>query len=109
MGGYTTVWRYWTLRLVAPSLSVDVSMFCLSVVPVVAVGVAYHAFVSRLLVYQEPCDRRLLVESVVFPTEPPPGTQGWAEILLTGGGAAQNRDSQALRTPCSCWDSVLCA
>ena len=71
-------------------------------------GVACHAFVSRLLVPQEPCDHWLLVESVVLPTEFPPGAQGGAAIAVTRGGAAQNRDFQALRTPFSCCDSVLC-
>ena len=82
-------------------------MFWSSVVPVVAGGVVCHPCVSRIIVLREPCDRRLLVESVVFPTESPPGAQGGAEILVTGGGAAQNRDFQALKTSCSCWDSVL--
>ena len=51
-------------------------MFWSSVVPVVAGGVAFHAFVLRLLVPRETCDRQLLVDSVVFPTEFPPGIQG---------------------------------
>ena len=51
-------------------------MFWSSVVPVVAGGVVCHAFVLRLLVPQEPCDRRLLVKRVVFPTEFPTGAQG---------------------------------
>ena len=84
-------------------------MFCSSVLPVVAGGVVCHAFVLQLLVPQEPCDLRLLVKIVVFPTEFPPVAQGMAAILVTGGDAVQNRDFQALKTPCSCWDSVLCA
>ena len=92
-----------------PPCQLVVSMFWSSVVPVVISGVACHAFVSRLLVPREPFDLRLLVESVVLPTEFPPGAQGGSEISVTGSGAAQNQDFQALRTPCSCWDSVLCA
>ena len=84
-------------------------MFWSSVVPVVAGGVVCHGFVLRLLVPREPCDCRLLAESMVFPTEFLPGAQGGAEILVTGGGAAQNQDFQELKTSCSCWDSVLCA
>ena len=48
-------------------------MILSSVVPVVAGGVVFHAFVLRLLVPRDPCDLRLLVESVVFPIEFPPG------------------------------------
>ena len=77
-------------------------MFWSSVVPIVAGGVFCHAFVLRILGLQEPCDRRLLVESVVFTTELPPDAQDLAVILVTWGGAAQNRDFQALKTPCSC-------
>ena len=77
-------------------------------VPVVAGSVVCHAFVLLIIVPWESCDLRLLVESVVFPTEFPPGAQGGAAIAVTRGGAAQNRDFQALRTPFSCCDSVLC-
>ena len=38
---------------------------------VVAGGVVCHTLMSRLLVPREPCELRLLVEIVVFPTEPP--------------------------------------
>ena len=58
-----------------------------------------HVLVSRLHVTWVPWDLWLLVESVVFPTEPPPGSQGGAAILVTGGWAAQNLDFQAFRTP----------
>ena len=68
-----------------------------------------HVLVSRLHVTWVPWDLRLLVESVVFPTEPPPGAQGGAAILVTWGWAALNLDFQALRTPCLCEESVLCA
>ena len=62
-------------------------------------GMVCHVLVSRICVPQVPWDLRLLVESVVFPTEPPPGAQGGSAISVTGGWAAQNQDSQALRTP----------
>ena len=61
-----------------------------------------HDFVLQLLVTQEPWDRRILVESVVFPTESPPSDQWGAAILVTGGGEVQNRDFRTLKTPCSC-------
>ena len=81
MGGYTTVWRHWTLGLVAPSLSAYFLGVLVSVVPIVAGGVVCHDFVSRLPVPQEPWDIRLLVESVVFPTDFPllskAGLQSW--------------------------------
>ena len=64
-------------------------------------GVVFHVFLSRICVPRVPWDRQLLVESVVFSTDPPPGAQGGAAILVTGGWAAQNLDFQALRTPCS--------
>ena len=62
-------------------------MFWSSLVPVVAVGVVFHDFLSRILVPREPCDRRLLVKSVVFPTDFTPDAQGGAAISVTGGGA----------------------
>ena len=92
-----------------PPCQFMVLMFWSSVVPVVAGGVVCHNFVSQILVPQEPCDSRILVESVVFPTEFPPGAQGGAIILVTGGGAAQNRYFQVLETPYLLWDGVLCA
>ena len=67
-----------------------------------------HVLVSRICVLQVPWDIWLLVESVVFPTEPPPGAQGVAANSLTGGWAAQNLDLQALRIPYLCEKSVLC-
>ena len=72
-------------------------------------GVICHGFESLLLVPREPCDRRLCVESVVFPTDPPPGVQGGDDISDTGWVYAQMRDDHALRMPCSCRDIVLCA
>ena len=78
-------------------------MFWLSAGPVVASGV------SRLSVPWEPCDCWLLVDSVVFHADFPPDAQMGSEILVTGGGVAQNRDFQALKTPYSCGESVLCA
>ena len=62
-------------------------------------GVVCQVFVSRLRVLQVPWDLLLLVESVVLPTEPPPGAQWGAAISVTGGWAVQNLDFQALRTP----------
>ena len=84
-------------------------MFWSSVGSIVAGGVVCHNFVSRLFVLWEPWDLQLLVESVVFPTKSPPGDQWGAAILVTGGGAAQNRDFQALKMPCLYEESVLCA
>ena len=69
-----------------------VPMFWSSVGSVVAGGVVCHALVLQILVPREPWDFRLLAESVVLPTEPPPGAQGGALILVTGGGAAHNQD-----------------
>ena len=66
-----------------------------------------HVFVPRLCVPRVPWDSRLLVENVVFPTEPPPGAQGGAAISVTGGWAAQTLDSQAIRTPFLCEESVV--
>ena len=72
-------------------------------------GVVCQVFVSRLLVPREPFERRLLVDIVVFPTDPPPGVQGVAAISVTGCGSMQNWDVQALRMPRSCGESGLCA
>ena len=60
-------------------------------------GVVCQVFVSLLIVPQEPCERRLLVYNVVFPTDPPPGFQGGDAISETGCGSVQNRDFHALR------------
>ena len=68
-----------------------------------------HVFVSRICVPQVLWDRQLLVERVVFPTEPPSGAQWGATILVTGSWAAHNLYFQALRTPCLREESVLCA
>ena len=75
---------------------------------VVASGVVCQVLDSLLLVPQEPCERRLLMDSVVFPTDPPPGVQGGAEISETGCVSVQNRYFHALRMPRSCRESVLC-
>ena len=72
-------------------------------------GVVCHGLESLILVPREPCDRRLCVERVVFPTDPPPGVQGGADISATGCVSAQKRDFHALGMPRSCGDSVLCA
>ena len=75
----------------------------------VAGGVVCQVFVSWLLVPREPCERRLLVDSVVFPTDPLPGVQGGAAISVTECGFVQNRDFQALRMTRLCGESGLCA
>ena len=64
---------------------------------------------SLLLVQQEPCERRLLVDRVMFPTDPPLGSKGGAEISETGCVSVQKRDFHAPRMPHSCGESVLCA
>ena len=71
-------------------------------------GVVCHVFESLLLVPREPCDHRLRVERVVFPTDPPPGVQGWADISATGCVYEQKRDFHVLRMSRSCGESVLC-
>ena len=71
-------------------------------------GVVCHGFVSMFLVLREPCDRRLRVDRVVFPTDPPPGVQKGADISATGCVSAQKRDFHALRMPHLCRESVLC-
>ena len=68
-----------------------------------------YVFVLQLRVPQVPWDLILMVESVVLSTDPSPGNQWGAAISVTGGWAVQNIDFQALRTPCSCKESVLCA
>ena len=68
-----------------------------------------NVFMFWISVPQVPWDLWLLVESVVLPTEPPPGAQWGAAILVTGSWAAHNLDFQALRTPCPCEERVLCA
>ena len=76
---------------------------------VAAGGVVCQVLVSLLLVPREPCERRLLVDSVVFHTDPPPGVQGGAEISETGYGSVQNQDFHALRMPRLCGESGLYA
>ena len=67
-----------------------------------------HVFVLRICVLQVPWDLWLLVEIMMLPSEPPPSAQRDAEISVNGGWAAHIMDFQALRTPYSCEDSVLC-
>ena len=76
---------------------------------VAAGGMFCQGFESLLLVPREPCERRLLVDRVVFPTDPPPGVQGGADIYETGCVSVQKHDFHALRIPRSCGESVLCA
>ena len=66
---------------------------------VAAGGVVCHGFESLLLVPRELCDRRLRVDRVVFPADPPPGVQGGSDISATGCVSAQKRDFRALRMP----------
>ena len=56
----------------------------------------------------EPHVLRLLVDIFMLTTDTPPGAHSGANTLVTGGGAVQNCDFQALRTTCSWEDSVLC-
>ena len=51
---------------------------------VAAGGVVFQVLVSLLLVPREPCELRLLVYSVVFPTDPPLGSKGGLEFLRPG-------------------------
>ena len=99
MEGYNTVWRHWPRRLVAPSLSVDCLYFFFEVFLVAAGGMVCQLFVSQLLVPREPCERRLLVDSVVFPTELPPGVQGGDAIFVTGCEFMHSRDFQRSGCP----------
>ena len=84
-------------------------MFCYPLV-VVDIGgrEVYQVLVLQLLVLQSPWGLRLIVDSVMLPTDPPPGTHGGANISETGGRAARNLYFQTLRTPCLCEESVLC-
>ena len=77
-------------------------MFGSGVTGGVGSGVVCHVFVSRLRVPRVSWGILLLVESVVLPTDPPPGAQWGAAILVTGSWAVQNLDLRALRTPCLC-------
>ena len=86
-----------------------VSIFFSRFFSVAVGGVVFQVFVSLLLVPREPCERRLLVYSVVFPNEPHPGVQGGAAISVTGCGSMKNWYFQALRMPRSCGESGLCA
>ena len=72
-------------------------------------GVVCQVFVSRLLVPREPFERRLLVDIVVFPTDPPPGVQGGYAISETGCGSMQNQDFQALSMPRLYGEIGLCS
>ena len=76
---------------------------------VVAGGVVCQVLDYLLLVPREPCERRLLVDRVVFPTDPPPGVQGEAKVSETGCVSVQNREFHVIRMPCLCRESVLCA
>ena len=69
----------------------------------------YHVFVYRFYVPQVPWDQQLYVESMIFPTDTPPGAHGGAEIYDTGVWETHNCDFQALRTPSLYEESILCA
>ena len=43
-----------------------------------------QVFVSLLLVPREPCERRILVDSVVFPTDPPLGSKEGLQSMRPG-------------------------
>ena len=58
-----------------PTCQLMTSMFESGVPDVVGGGVVCHVFVSRLQVPRVTWDLLLLVESVVLPTDTPPGTQ----------------------------------
>ena len=75
-----------------PPCQLMTSMFGSGVLDGVGGGVVCYIFVSQLRVPRVPWDLLLLVESVVLPTEPPPGAQWGATILVTGGWAVQNLD-----------------
>ena len=79
-----------------------------SFLSVAAGAVVCHDFDSLILVPRETCELRLLVDRVVFPTDPPRGVQGGTDIYETGCLSAQNQDFHALRMPCLCGESVLC-
>ena len=68
-----------------PPCQLTTLMFGSGVLEGVGGGVVCHVFVSRLRVPQVPWDLLLLVERVLLPTEPPPGAQWGAAILVTGG------------------------
>ena len=70
-----------------PPCQLMTSMFRSGVPDVVGGGVVCHIFLSRLQVPWLPWDLLLLVESVVLPTDPPPGDQWVSVILVTGGWA----------------------
>ena len=90
-----------------PPCQLIVSMFSSNFFSVAVGGVVCQVFVSWILVPREPCGSRLLVESVVFTTDTPPGVQGGSAISVTGCGSMQNRDFQALRMPRSFRESGL--
>ena len=91
-----------------PPCQFMVSIFS-SFLSVAAGGVFCQVFDSLLLVPQEPCERRLLVDRVVFPTDPPPVVQGGAGISETRCVSVQKQDFHAVRMPRSCGEIILCA
>ena len=98
----------WHIDWWRPLCQFMVSMLS-SFLSVAAGGKVCKGFDSLLLVPQELCELRILVDRVVFPTNPPPRVQGGADISETGCVFVQKRDFHALSMPCSCGESVLCA
>ena len=92
----------------SPPCQLIVSMFSSNFLSVAAGDIVCQVFVCWLLVPQEPCECRLLMDNVVFPTEQPPGVQGGDEISMTGCGSMKNQDFGALRMPRSFRESILC-
>ena len=67
------------------------SRFSSGVEEVVGGGGVYHVFVSWLHVLQVPLKYRLLVESVMFPTDPRPGAWRRCNLGNLGLGGAVSR------------------
>ena len=82
-----------------PPCQLIVSMFASNFFGVAVGGAVYQVFVSWLRMPRKPCELQLLVDSVVFPTEPPPQVQGGGAISVNGCCSMQNRYLQALRVP----------
>ena len=83
-------------------------MFPSNFLSVAAGGVVCQVFVSRFLVPREPFEFRLLVESVVFPTDTPLGSKGGGCNLCDRVWFCSESVFQALRMPRLCGESGLC-
>ena len=84
------------------------SMFRSFVPDGVGGGVVCHGFLSRLRVLRVPWDILILVESVVLPTDPLPGSQWDAAILVTCGWRCIILISKHSGSPARVW-RVSCA